>query len=237
MDIKRFLEFRRVRRLARQTVGGIDSVIGSFRLEKQFPLLLEYRKHNSALKLRLKPYYEDYISTVSTPRIAISLELATLMLLLCNILNPRTILDLGSGFSSFVFRSYLQDAPVKPLIWSIDDDPDWLAKTRAFLSKYGLCTDNLDTWANFTKAGHGLFDLILHDLGSTQEIRLTTLTEVIPYKNPQGVLILDDMHKVPYGPTTRRILKNLNLKYYNLKSYTRDRYGRYSFLVMNGRQG
>ena len=51
----------------------------------------------------LKPFYEEYIQIVSTPDMAISLETACFLFIFSDLISASKILDLGSGFSSFVF--------------------------------------------------------------------------------------------------------------------------------------
>ena len=52
--------------------------------------------------------------------------------------RPRIILDLGSGFSSAVFRLYMAQQNVQTTVYSVDDDPLWLNKTRDSLKANNL---------------------------------------------------------------------------------------------------
>jgi hypothetical protein len=63
---------------------------------------------------------------------SVSVELAVFLDVLCRLIEPDRILDLGSGFSSFVLRRHLasRDVGVHSVIWSIDDSPEWLEQTR-----------------------------------------------------------------------------------------------------------
>jgi hypothetical protein len=55
--------------------------------------------------------------------------------------HAKRLLDLGSGFSSYVLRAYAAGVP-GAVGWSVDDDPAWLEKTRAFLVSEGLSTEH-----------------------------------------------------------------------------------------------
>jgi predicted O-methyltransferase YrrM len=209
---------------------SIAPIIDRIRLERKFPLFSEYYQQSQRLREELLPFYNHYISCVSGPNSAISLELARLMLTMCNLLQPKRVLDLGSGFSSFVFRHFMARTGGGFQVWSIDDREAWLDKTRDFLTIYDLPHDNTETWDSFSKRPNDPFDLILHDLGH-MDVRQETLPQVIKLLSPNGAIILDDMQKVPYRLYARQLLKDMNLKSYNLKFYTRDKFRRYSYLA------
>ena len=65
-------------------------------------LISQQKKNNSILA----KYYDDYITQVSSSSMAISLESASTIFTLVNFLKPKSILDLGSGFTSLLFRLY-----------------------------------------------------------------------------------------------------------------------------------
>ncbi len=200
------------------------------RLRRKFPQLRNFAELADESREGLQPHYEEYISGISVPQWAISLELSAFLMVLCNISKPKRILDLGSGFSSFVFRSYILRRSCKPTVWSVDDCPEWLDKTRAFLAAHNLSVENLSTWATFVEQKHDTFDFILHDLGCL-ELRKQTLSTVLVLAHPSGIVILDDIHKKRYEPYVKQVLRKSSLKYYSLKLYTTDRFGRYSMLV------
>lgn len=177
----------------------------------------------------LKPYYKDYTSHVSPDGMAISLELASFILTFCQLIKPRTIADLGSGFSSFVFRYYAANAPFGINVWSVDDDTIWLAKTRKFLSANKVSTKNLLPFSRFQKM-HQKYDLVLHDMG-TMEMRLETVSFAIRLASSGGFIILDDMQLPMYAPTPKKIIKKSGFTAYSTRQYTKDRYGRFSYVV------
>ena len=75
--------------------------------------------------MRYETLYEKFMknttSTVSSKGMALSLETAALVLLLCEIKQPKTIVDLGSGFSSYVLRKWAQGAKHDVVVWSVVD--------------------------------------------------------------------------------------------------------------------
>lgn len=208
-----------------------DSRIDPWRLRRRFPELWEYDSRSRELQANLRPVYEDYVSSISTPDSAISLELSALVLIFCHLRRPRRILDLGSGFSSWVFHYYQAEAQPRPEIWSLDDNSHWLEQTRSFLSKYQLPPTHLENWHDFTHGQHAPFDFILHDLGS-MSLRQAALPRVIALADSGALIILDDMQKLPYGLYARQLLRKMHLKRYNLKFLTRDRFHRHAFLVL-----
>src|SRR5581483_11179383 len=90
------------------------------RLRRRFPFLGSYAEASAPVAKRLAPAYADYIARVSPDPIAVALPLATFLGVLCEQLRPQRILDLGSGFSSYVFR-----ASAAPEVWSLDQSPAW----------------------------------------------------------------------------------------------------------------
>ncbi len=201
------------------------------RLRRRFPELANYENQSRELTDKLRPVYEEYVASISTPDSAISLELAALALILCWIRRPRRILDLGSGFSSWVFRYYQAQAQPAPEIWSVDDDPHWLEQTRRFLSTHQFPVSYLENWQDFAEAHQAPFDFILHDLGS-MALRQAALPRVVALADHRALLLLDDVQKHPYGPYARQLLHNMHLETFNLKFLVRDQFRRYAFLVL-----
>lgn len=230
--------FQRIKKiprfLARKITSTIESVRGRIdkrRLLKQFPPLQDFDVYAAEIRAQLKPLYEQYTSTVSTEAMALSLETSVFLAVFYNILKPKRMLDLGSGFSSAVFRLVTKEAKPRPVIWSIDDDSGWLARTRTYLAKLGLPSDNLLSWQAFSRRKFDHFDFILYDLGRTP-VRKALFSEIIPLAPPGGVIILDDVHKHDYWVHAKNILREANLTYYSLKAFTFDRFGRYCALIM-----
>lgn len=177
----------------------------------------------------LKPYYNNYVPRITRDDMAISLQLASFILTFCRLTKPKKIADLGSGFSSFVFRYYASQCPYKVDIWSVDDGRKWLEKTRVFLSKNKLSTKNLIHFSEFKKM-HQAFDLILHDIG-TMETRIETVVYAMNLAKKGGFIILDDMHFPAYSPIPKTIIRNTGFTALSTRNYTKDKYGRFSYVI------
>jgi predicted O-methyltransferase YrrM len=219
--------------LGRRIASILETVNGrteKSRLERGVPELRYYNQLAFKTTEKLQPLYEKYITTISTGAMALSLEASVFMSVLCNIYQPKNILDLGSGFSSAVFRLYAETADPKPHICSIDDASEWLDKTEDFLFSNQLDVGQLMTWNSFINQNQDSFDFILHDLGS-MKTREELLPKVLSLVSPNGIVFLDDIHKTNYRKSAKRIVKESGLIYHNLKSYTLDRFKRYCALA------
>ena len=163
--------------------------------------------------------YHDYITQVSNKAWAISLELAYYLEKLVEERKPKRILDLGSGFSSYVFS--LSDAEV----WSVDKSKDWLEKTKQFFLKYKLPVERFILAEDFKFDGK--YDLILLDIGLAEN-RKEYFEKV--RKHCSGVVILDDMHFAAYREEAREFFKDC--KIIDLKEETIDEFGRYAWMIV-----
>jgi len=238
MNIKKFLRRYKVyHRLADYGILTHELVkekLDPLVLKRTFPELRKFDALALETRQRLLPSYEQYISDVSNDGMAASLELSVFLMILCNIVKPKRILDLGSGYSSLVFRLYASDVNQEVEIWSIDDSFEWLEQTRCFLNTHHLDTGHLHTWDAFIKQirqdGRATFDLVLHDLGNI-ETRKGTLKDVVTLANSNGVIILDDVHFKAYRGHIRWLLKESKISYRTLKDFTIDEFGRYSMLL------
>lgn len=199
-------------------------------MEKTFPNFKALLNSSCISYEDIRTSYEQYVSRISTDDSAISLELAIFLIVLCNATKPQRILDLGSGFSSFVFRRYQLSADPKPEVWSVDDCPHWLNRTRSFLYEHNLNAHKLLSWDSFQSKTVNNYDLILHDLG-TMDLRLETLEEVLGMVCPCGLVILDDFHKPKYKQRLDDMISQFKFEIYNLGAFTMDKYGRYSALL------
>jgi predicted O-methyltransferase YrrM len=218
------------RRLRDNLEQAVRWRLDPLRLQKKFPFLENYPQMSLDIRQELLPYYHRYVAAVSTPDAAISLELAVFVTSLLRDRRPQRILDLGSGFSSAVFRYYQKKAVPPPEVWSIDDSSAWLEKTRAFLKAQGLPGERLAGWDEFSQQELQPFDFLFHDLGSIT-VRTQTLARVLSLAAPGGIVILDDMQKVPYGEYARKLLKQEKFHSFSLK-FLRDQFHRYAFLAI-----
>ena len=207
------------------------SAVDRRRLQEKYPSLTAgYETRALDYKLKLQPYYEYYTKHMSNEIMTISMELSTFLLFMCNELRPGRILDLGSGFSSFVFLFYKSSEKQNATIWSVDDSSEWLNKTRGFLDDHGMPSDHLVTWDAFIQQGEGSFDLILYDIG-TFRFRHENFEKVTRMKTPEGVMLIDDVHQADYGIFVKEKIQQLGLTSYDTGYFTRDKFRRFSLLV------
>jgi predicted O-methyltransferase YrrM len=232
--LKRALHLTKLPRfLWRKILVGFETIRGyldSTKLQQRFPQLKDYDALAGPVRNQLQPYYDEYISEMSTEAMAIGFESAVFLTVLCHICTPQKILDLGSGFSSLVFRLYAATADYAPSVWSVDDELTWLETTRNFLISNRLASDNLVHWQTFIEARPESFDLVLHDLGR-MPFRTKTLRDAIALAHTSGLIVLDDIHKDEYRSHVKRVLKEMELPFYSLRAFTKDRFGRYCYLV------
>lgn len=181
-------------------------------------------------KSKLEPYHKFYIENISSPDMAASLELATFIYTLCEVKKAAKVLDVGSGFSSFIFRLYASHTP-GVTVFSIDDDALWLEKTKDYLKKENLNTDNMYTVDEFFKSNIADFDIILHDMNYV-DVRIKYVEKVMNIAKSGGVVIMDDVHKPDYMLPLLNLLKIQDVSVYDLKPVTFDSFKRFALAVI-----
>ena len=160
---------------------------------------------------KLKPYYSEYVNHISSPEMAASMELAGFMYTLCKANQYKKVLDLGSGLSSFIFRLYAKET-LGVEVYSVDDDAAWLTKTRGYLEQHHLDTNNMFTLQQFVDLKESGFDCILHDLNFV-EVRIQYVDFVFRSAKKNGLIIMDDVHKMDYRFALLKKLKSLKIKF------------------------
>jgi len=199
--------------------------------EEAVPFLTHFSRGSCSIELEMSATFREYTNTVSLEGMPISFESACFLWSLCEATQPRRILDMGSGFSSFVFRRYQRNADVRPEVWSVDESQEWLEKTRKFLRLQDLSDDNLYTWEEFLELEPPHFDLIFHDLGYMHE-RPDIFERLLGLRRPQGFLVVDDFQNPVYrAEITHRLRQYDTLAGYCLRWLTLDKSLRYIMLV------
>jgi predicted O-methyltransferase YrrM len=225
----------RIRRRTRHVREWYTGVRDARGLPQAFPQLASYPKKLERSRCALEPYYREYVTTVSAPIMAISLELAAFLNVLCETQAPTRVLDLGSGFSSFVLRRYAGQAGPAVEVHSADHAAEWLAATGRYLERHGLAPSGLSTWDEFRSREHAPFGLILHDLGGPVDdhlaYRLSVLPEVLDLLAPGGVIVLDDANNLALGPAARRLFAARNCRCWSLKQLVQDGFGRWALMA------
>jgi len=212
------------------TLLHLEGLKDRFRLSRDFPGLKN--QFNSSASI-LTNSYEYYTTTVSNPKMAVSLELAAFLSALCSTLNPRSILDLGSGYSTYIFSRYSQESNHSVKLWSVDDNTKWLAKTNTYLKKQKCHPTRLMHWLTFEKMHLPKlpFELILYDLG-TMSTRKRIFPYVLNHTKKGTIIIVDDVHMLDYQRLVRELIRNKVTQCYSLRSLTLDTYRRFAMLVI-----
>jgi predicted O-methyltransferase YrrM len=178
----------------------------------------------------LEPVYAEYVSAVSTPIEAASLEVCAYLAFLCDALRPRRVMDAGSGFSSYVLRRY-QAAHPDTVVVSVDDAPPWLERTAAFLEQHGVGTERLIAWDAFAQGQERDFDIVFHDLahGSAREAGMPV---VAGRTAAGGCVVFDDANHAGHRAAMGRAAAGAGMARYSLRQWTHDRFGRFSMLAV-----
>jgi predicted O-methyltransferase YrrM len=184
----------------------------------------------SSARRQLEPAWRTYITTVSTPVMAASLELSAFLLALARIRRPGRVLDLGSGFTSCVLRTHAMERGDTEVV-TIDDDAAWLERSRAFLQSNRLPTDGMWTWAEFSGSGPQPFELVVHDLGN-MSVRAATLPQALELTAPEGLLVLDDVHNASYGASAPAVCRRAGRRFLPARLLTLDQYGRFAAVAV-----
>jgi predicted O-methyltransferase YrrM len=87
---------------------------------------------------RIVDLWRTYVTSISAHDMAASPGTVAYLYRLCDHLQPARILDLGSGLSSAIFRKWVNDRDRDCEIVSVDDNEEWIGRTRDFLRFVGL---------------------------------------------------------------------------------------------------
>lgn len=209
----------------------LEGLKDRYRLYRDFPELK--KQFNSPAPLLLKDNYTNYTTNVSDPKMAVSLELAVFLYTLCLVFKPQSILDLGSGYSSFVFTSYKRESERTVKLWSVDDNSKWLTKTRVYLKREKWQPTRFLSWKTLEKMGLSKlpFELILYDLG-TMSTRKRFFHYLLKHARKGTIIIVDDMHMLDYQRLVRKLVNEEEVQFYSLKSFTKDSYHRFATLLI-----
>jgi predicted O-methyltransferase YrrM len=178
----------------------------------------------------LRPAYDRYVRDVSAKEHAMSLELAAFLLELCRRVDARRVIDLGSGFSSYVLRVHTAGRPGTH-VTSVDSSADWLERSHAFVRDQGVDSGDFLTWGDFDpSADIDSYDVVLHDLGD-MTLRTAALPQVLVLAKAGAYVLLDDVHKGGYRAYAHRVVRASSAWSIDVRALTRDSNGRYALLI------
>jgi predicted O-methyltransferase YrrM len=169
--------------------------------------------------------YVDYCTNVSRRGMAISIETATLFAYVCSVKQAGRVLDLGSGFTSYVARC------VADVAVSVDDSREWLDRTAAFLAEYHVDTDGLMMWDDWVADPGGPYDVIIHDFSSGEK-RESAMWNAAAVLAPDGVLIFDDAQHAGHQDEMFRVAHHHNLRIVDVKPETEDEVHRFALMAV-----
>jgi predicted O-methyltransferase YrrM len=174
----------------------------------------------AAAQAELAEPYREYITSVSAASMAVSLQTAAYLLWLCRHTDARGVLDLGSGFSSYVLSHYAASSPAVRVV-SVDDDTAWLDRTREFLARTGLREHELCSWDEFRQDG---FDVVFHDLasGAKREAAMPTALSA------GRIVLFDDMQHDGHRRAAQTASRSAGRRLHSLRSITLDAINRFA---------
>jgi hypothetical protein len=164
--------------------------------------------------------YSDYTATVSRADMAISLETAAYILWLARHVEARTAIDFGSGFTSAVLR-YARCATT-----SIDDSPEWLARTGEYLDRLEMDRAGLVLWPDFLPE---VADLVVYDFAGGER---RNWNYGLAFDCIGKVGVMDDAHHRGHAAYMHRAAFERHYDIFGLAEFTTDCYGRYAALVV-----
>ncbi|MGW5667238.1 hypothetical protein [Micromonospora sp. NPDC003776] len=211
------------RRVVRHTV--VDRYQRA-RVNRLLPALRELEPDILAARVELAGVHAEYVSRVSTAKMAMSLESAAFLTAYCRRAGVSRVLDLGSGFSSLVFRRC-----GVPEVVSVDDHDGWLEATRDYLEHSGHPGGELMPWRDVDRLDPARFDLVFHDLGS-MATRRAALPRVLRLVTDAGVVFLDDVHKPDYRRAAEAEVRRAGRRWVSLAAFTRDHLDRYAAIAV-----
>lgn len=215
-----------------QSMFFIQGIFDIYHLRKIIPQLKQVDTIYTKNLQQLKPFYQEYVNSISLDYMAISLQLASFILSCLEIIQPNRIADFGSGFSSFVFRYYKKHYQPSVRIWTIDHNQEWLNKTKKYLKKHNLSVKQTYIYQKFKKLKLPKFDFLLYDLG-LMDLRPKYLSLIPKLLDDHGMAIVDDIHFCDYRKKIDKMLikSNLRLQIFSLHKYTFDKYTRFAGLI------
>lgn len=164
--------------------------------------------------------FSDYVTHYSVETEAISLTASYYLLETLNTGQVKRVLDMGTGWSSYVFRFYKKMFAPLLAVCSVDESEHWLGMTARFLAKHDLDTSELRLWP---RTGQQNYDLVFLDMGRPWE-RHACIARALD--STKGLLVCDDLHYEGY----RAQLQNcVEAKGFTLRPLpeTMDRFGRF----------
>lgn len=179
-----------------------------------------------------KSEYVYYITNVSNDKMAVSLETINLLCKLCLFKKPKLVLDLGSGFSTYVIHKLKQLYNLEYNIISVDDSYKWLDKTKDYLDLMGIKDPKIFYIDDFLNQPIKKFDMIFYDLSDMKTRQRLFKIFYDKYKLKDGIVLLDDIHKLRYKSFINLFSITHSVEFISFEKETIDSYERYSGVLL-----
>jgi predicted O-methyltransferase YrrM len=180
----------------------------------------------SSIKIELATTYDYYINNISEYGHPVSLETASYLLFLCRTQEAKQVVDLGSGFSSYVLEHYKNTAPYPVTAHHIDTDMEWAERTVAFGNIYGIDM-RVQEFSDFVEIKNESFDIVFHDMANG-EIRNQTMPFACSLLTSKGIIVFDDCQHDGHRQTSQDVCANLGLEWISLHNQTIDKINRFA---------
>jgi hypothetical protein len=177
----------------------------------------------ATVRRQITEAYDIYVSCVSMPQMAISLETAAYIGTLAK--ASRSAVDFGSGFTSYVLRKYCDT------VWSVDNSEEWLEKTREFVAGRRLNTDCMCLMADYPAGQH---DLVVYDYSGGEE-RDQFFKFAFDQVAPGGSIVVDDMQFDDHAQHALNAAWQSKMGLVSCRDWTLDQFGRFAGAAVRDR--
>lgn len=178
----------------------------------------------------LIPDYVDYCKTVSPRSMTIAIETATYVWFLARQLAAVNVIDLGSGFTSYLLRCYARNTATPVTVTSVDDSGEWLGKTRGFIESKGLTADGTVTWADWLDTDDR-YDLAVYDFASG-DLRNEGMWVIAERLALGGVVVFDDAQHDGHRAEMHAVAAKHHFELVDVHDVTVDMIGRYALAAV-----
>lgn len=194
---------------------------------RQRPAIAEALARLPEASERWRSLHTEYVTEMSIPVMAVSLPTAALLWALCETTAPGRLVDLGSGFSTFVLATWVAEHGGELL--AVDDNPHWLEKTGEFLVAHDLPVPELCGPEVLGKLPAA--DLLFLDYAFPPE-RIGLLPAAAQCLRPGGAMVIDDVNQTPFGRQVRVAQLSYGIRVYSARRWTLDGFGRFAAVAV-----
>ena len=160
------------------------------RVQRRFPALARSNAPGPSIQEELRSAHEAFTQDDDDIATGTSYELALFLWRLCDTLHPHHILEIGTGFSSYVIRRWasMHFAITTTTLTSSEHS---LRATHSFLHFHNLDTSSLSLFTSVHGRPTGPFDLILHSLREPPHTAPSASLLTSTHPPPSALLIID----------------------------------------------